>query len=233
MRALCIVHEGLLGNGVALALRAAFPDASVVTCGAIEDVATILSEGAPFDVVLLDIEMRGVKGASTVRWMAETAHGATLMVLSSASNEHDIRDMITAGARGYVLKSSTAHVLCCALQLVLAGATYLAVPRGGEPTERSSGTHSLNDGSTVLLSNFTARERETLRALAEGYTNKEIALRLGIMQGTVKVHVRDIIRKLGVRNRTQAAVIATQHMQVPLAKHELGVQVGPRRSSDI
>lgn len=233
MRALCIVHEGLLGYGVALALREAFPDANVVTCPAIEDAATILSEGVPFDIVLLDIEMRGVEGAPTVRTIAKAVHGAALMVLSSVSHEHEIRDMIAAGARGYVLKSSTAHVLCCALQLVLAGEMYLAVPLGGEPTERGSSTHSLNYGSTVLLSDLSAREQEILRALVEGYTNKEIALRLGIMQGTVKVHVRDIIRKLGVRNRTQAAVVATQRMQMLLVEHELSAQAAPRTSSDI
>ena len=119
----------------------------------------------------------------------------------------DIVDSVRLGARGYILKTSSTAVLEHAISLALTGETFLPLPRAvlsgniAAEAARPSGQ---------ILDRLTDRQRDVFQLLLAGHSNKEIARELGVLEGTVKVHVRAIMQKLGVRNRTQVAVVAAR-----------------------
>ena len=130
-------------------------------------------------------------------------------MLTTSSDERDLVTSLRSGARGYLLKDMEPDQLVDALAAVVDGETVVApemtsvlakVVQGGE----------LESGRPERFSSLTPREFEILRHLAEGQSNKEIARDLGITDGTVKLHVRSILRKLEVRSRVEAAVIAVE-----------------------
>ena len=138
--------------------------------------------------------------------VAGVAPQVAVVMLTMHETADYLRAAIMAGARGFITKDASREELLGALAQVCAGS--LAFPpelmrRVVSTTERSP--------AFALLERLSPREREVLEALADGGTNKEIALRLGISPGTVKTHVERLIGKLGVRDRTQAAILAVEH----------------------
>lgn len=190
--------HGLFRHSVTLTLREMFDRAEVVEAASAAAAVECLAGEAEFDIVLLDTQMMGLQGPAAVQAVVAAANNTPVVVLSGSEEPNDIRAAIGAGARGYIFKSSTTDVLRYGLPLVLSGETYVAVPPGGAARAPAS------------LS-FTVRQTEVARLVAQGYSNKEIARRLASNEATVKVHVRDIIRKLGVKNRTQVAIVAARY----------------------
>ena len=161
------------------------------------------------DVVLLDLRMPGLDGLSVLDRLAALGLGCAAVMLTTSSDERDLVTSLRSGARGYLLKDMEPDQLVDALAAVVEGETVVApemtsvlakVVKGGE----------LESGRADRFSALTPREFEILRHLAEGQSNKEIARDLGITDGTVKLHVRSILRKLEVRSRVEAAVIAVE-----------------------
>jgi DNA-binding NarL/FixJ family response regulator len=147
----------------------------------------------------------------------ETRHQQTPFVLMGEyASAEAIRKAINAGARGYIPSSLGMRVATEALKLILAGGTYLppalldAKPEPFRPNFRAADgappSQPANDDPQTDLLEFTPRERDVLQALVEGKPNKLIAYELNLKESTVKVHVRHIMRKLNVTNRTQVAV---------------------------
>ena len=161
------------------------------------------------DVVLLDLRMPGLDGLSVLERLAALDLRCAVVMLTTSSDERDLVTSLRSGARGYLLKDMEPDQLVDALAAVVGGETVVApemtsvlakVVKGGE----------LASGRPDRFSSLTPREFEILRHLAEGQSNKEIARDLGITDGTVKLHVRSILRKLEVRSRVEAAVIAVE-----------------------
>ena len=161
------------------------------------------------DVVLLDLRMPGLDGLSVLERLAALDLRCAVVMLTTSSDERDLVTSLRSGARGYLLKDMEPDQLVDALAAVVDGETVVApemtsvlakVVKGGE----------LASGRPDRFSSLTPREFEILRHLAEGQSNKEIARDLGITDGTVKLHVRSILRKLEVRSRVEAAVIAVE-----------------------
>ncbi|ROR32419.1 two-component system response regulator NarL [Inmirania thermothiophila] len=160
------------------------------------------------DVILLDLNMKGMDGLTTLRTLRAEGVRARIVVLTVSDHEGDIVEAMRAGADGYLLKDAEPEEILEHLHRVIEG--HMAVSdevtrilvgqlrRGPEPAAPEA-------------ARLTAREREVLRLLARGLSNKTIALRLGISDATVKVYVKGILRKLGLRSRTEAAVWAAQH----------------------
>jgi two-component system NarL family response regulator len=164
------------------------------------------------DLALLDIRYgtrggeAGIDGLEAARLLSDTQPEIAIIILTMHDNADYLRAAIAAGARGFITKDASRDELLAAIDLVAAGG--VAYPpslmrRAVVATGRSP--------VFAALERLTPREREVLDALASGGTNKEIALALGITPGTVKTHVERVIGKLGVRDRTQAAVIAVEH----------------------
>ena len=161
------------------------------------------------DVVLLDLRMPELDGLCVLERLVALGLDCAVVMLTTSSDERDLVTSLRSGARGYLLKDMEPDQLVDALTAVVEGETVVApemtsvlakVVKGGE----------LESDRPDRFSALTPREFEILRHLAEGQSNKEIARDLGITDGTVKLHVRSILRKLEVRSRVEAAVIAVE-----------------------
>lgn len=176
-----------------------------------DEVRELCQGGTAFDLILLDLGMPGWTGFSTLGEIHERLPRALLVVVSGSERRADLMAALENGAAGYIPKSSSAKVLLGALQLVLAGGIY--VPAEAIRGDIVTGTEGLSDDTLAAIGSgnsdqLTPRQREVLTRLREGKSNKQIAHELGLTEGTVKVHVTAILRLLGVRNRTQAALTA-------------------------
>jgi len=148
------------------------------------------------DLVVLDLRLPDMDGvAVTVAIRAEFPQ-ARLLVLSSFDGDEDIYRALKAGARAYVLKDSTREELLAAVRAVASGQRSLSTTVAERLAERVAG------------SELTPRELAVLRQIVSGRSNKQIASALSISEGTVKTHVKSILAKLGVEDRTEAAVLA-------------------------
>jgi two-component system NarL family response regulator len=149
-------------------------------------------------VTLLDLKMPGVGGLDALRSIAGESPAARVIVLSSFDGDADIRNALEAGARGYVLKDAPGEEILRAIHAVHAGRRFLP-PAVAERLAEGLGAESLSP-----------RELEVLALIARGLANRAIGEALAIEENTVKVHVRHILAKLGVEQRTEAAVVAIQ-----------------------
>ena len=138
------------------------------------------------DVVVLDITMPGGSGLGAVAGIAQAAPGAAVLMLSMHDNPEYVRESERAGAQGYLRKDSAAAELRQAVRAVHRGERYFTAP--AEPLEPAG-----------ALAALTPRERDVLRGIARGRTNKEIAAELGIGSRTVETHRESLMRKLGIR----------------------------------
>ncbi|SEA74469.1 two component transcriptional regulator, LuxR family [Thiothrix caldifontis] len=165
------------------------------------------------DIVLLDMRMPQMDGLSVLRQLRKNTPNLRVVMLTTSSNENDLVEALRSGARGYLLKDIEPDELVVALREIVAGKTVVApelapvlarVVQGGD-------ARANEDKIANPFSELTPREYEILTLLAEGQSNKVIARNLGISDGTVKLHVKAILRKLNVSSRITAAVMAVEH----------------------
>jgi two-component system NarL family response regulator len=156
------------------------------------------------DVTLLDLRMPVMEGVETVRRLREIDPQTKVIVLTTYDADEDIARALQAGAKAYVLKDIAADALIACIHHVLAGKTYLAPAAAAKLAER------------VTQVQLTPRELSTLRLMADGKANKEIAADLGISERTVKSHLGHLFEKLGVTSRTEAVKVATRRGLVRL-----------------
>lgn len=165
------------------------------------------------DIILLDIKMPGMNGLDTLSRLHELENTIPVLMLSMSRDEEDLARALRDGARGYLLKDMDPDELIPALNDALAGQNVVAKELIGSLTNIIQGKPQEQEKiePATPLSELTPREQEILEHIAEGESNKVIARNLGISDGTVKLHVKAILRKLGVHSRVEAAVIAVEH----------------------
>lgn len=172
-----------------------------------------------FDVVLLDVGLPGMGGFEACRQIKSQFPALPVLILTSRSEEALIARLIAAGAQGYCLKGLAAETLFLAIRSVAAGASWWDPIATAEiRTRLQSPLHSQTLPEAAVQvegSHLTQREQEILSFIAAGKTNHQIAEVLYITPGTVRVHVHAILKKLGVPDRTQAALIARQKQLIP------------------
>jgi DNA-binding NarL/FixJ family response regulator len=193
-----VVREGL---------RSLFTDTDDLQCvgtAADGDDALEQTERLGPDVLLLDLAMPGSDGISVIRSLRAGGSAVRVLVLSSYGEHALVLEALDAGADGYLLKHAPAETLLDAVRVVAAGAGLI------DPQLVPSVLSALRDrGEGDLL---TEREREVLELLRQGHTNRIIARRLQITEGTVKAHVNHILHRVGVTDRTQAALWAERNL---------------------
>ena len=155
------------------------------------------------DIVLMDVQMPAMNGVEATTAICRSWPGARIVILTTFDRDDYVFQGVRAGAMGYLLKDLPAHKLFETIRRVHAGEVFIQ-PEIASRTLRAS----LHAPGTVLMEPLSEREREVLVMLAQGIPNKEIADKLHIAEGTVKNHVSNILDKLQVQNRTQAADIA-------------------------
>lgn len=163
------------------------------------------------DVILLDIKMPGLSGIETLEKLRASNVTMPILMLTMSRDDADLHAALRAGAEGYLLKDMDPEDLVPALEAALRGDNVIAKEMVGTLARIVQGQGNESPRrSAAPLSDLTPREMEILRHVAEGQSNKMIARALNITDGTVKLHVKAILRKLGVHSRVEAAVIAVE-----------------------
>jgi DNA-binding NarL/FixJ family response regulator len=172
------------------------------------EAATMTAELLP-DVVLLDLVMPGMDGLSALETLAERGLAERVLVVTSFGEYRSALPALRAGARGYISKDVDPAALATAVRAVAAGHVLLG-PQVAEALVAQAGSTAALPSETHGPQ-LTAREREVLEQIAAGRSNREIARSLNLAEKTVKTHVSNVLMKLGVADRTQAALWAVRH----------------------
>jgi DNA-binding NarL/FixJ family response regulator len=181
------------------------PDIDVVGEASDGAAAVSAAESLAPDVILLDLKMPGVGGQTALTELRSRGMAARVLVLTSMTEPAHVLPAVRAGAAGYLYKDVDPQALVQAIRAVHDGHVLLA-PEAAEAVlhaERSSGERGIQA--------LTEREREVLVQIAHGRSNREIARVLVVSEKTVKTHVSNLFIKLGVQDRTQAALYAVRH----------------------
>ncbi len=157
------------------------------------------------DLVLLDLNMKGMSGIDTLIALKRAEVTAKVVIFSVSDNKTDVVQALKFGADGYLLKDSEPEELILKISKALMGEMVLS-----EPLTQIVARSLQANQPTNPIDNLTQREFEILRSIAAGNSNKVIANNLGITEGTVKVHVKNMLRKLGLKTRVEAAVWAVE-----------------------
>jgi DNA-binding NarL/FixJ family response regulator len=159
------------------------------------------------DVVLMDLAMPGIDGVEAIRELRSRVPDARAIALTSFSDDERVFGAVRAGAAGYLLKDTDPAELVAGIRTVAAGQGLLSPLVAARLLEEMAG----GGGGRPEAADLTPREREVLVLIAGGRSNKRIALELGVAEKTVKTHVGHVLAKLGVSDRTQAALWAVRH----------------------
>lgn len=163
-------------------------------------------------VLLLDLRMPRGDGLFVVQELAARDALPPTLVLTTVEDDAAVLDVVRAGARGFLLKDVTLDRLVGAVRVLAAGGSFiqpgLTARAERELTRRRHGASGAQDEPAATMERLTEREREILRLLASGYSNRDIARALFVVEGTVKNHVSSILAKMGVRDRTRAVLKA-------------------------
>jgi len=162
------------------------------------------------DVVLMDLRMTGVTGVQATRAVLDRHPDVKVLVLTTYDAPEWVLDAIRAGASGYLLKDTTRERLVDAIRGTAAGKTHVDPAVAGDLFARVS-SGGMSEEVTTIGADLSERERDVLKLLGRGLTNAEIAERLFLSEGTVRNYVSAVLAKLGVADRTQAAVLAVRH----------------------
>jgi len=187
------------------ALLATQPDIEVVgTAADGEEAVRVCEEQLP-DVVLMDVRMPNVDGIEATR---RVAGGPRVIILTTFDLDDYVYDALSAGASGFLLKDAGAERLFDAVRVVAAGDALLAPSVTRRLIAEFARLRPRLPVRSAMLEELTPRETAVLRLVAEGLSNREIADRLVVSDETVKTHVSRVLTKLGLRDRTQAVVMA-------------------------
>jgi len=161
------------------------------------------------DVVILDIHMPGMGGLEAAAQLHQLHPALGIIMLTVSEDENDLFAAVRAGARGYMLKNSTAIELTAGIQRVYAGEAAISPAMSVKLLNQFASTQP--PASSRPADDLTERERDVLKQVAQGLSNKEIGLTLAISPHTVKAHLRHILDKLNLRSRAEAAAWAERN----------------------
>lgn len=193
-----MVREGLM------AMLKPEPDFEVVgQTGVGEDVQELVHTARP-DVVLLDARLPGISGVEVCRRLTRTHPKVAVVILTTYTDVELVQDCLQAGARGYVVKDVEKFSLKESIRAVSRGQAVLAPQVAGQIIDRMRRGTPPNGRPAGL----NASQLAILRLISRGHSNREIAADVHLSENTVKTHIQEIFRKLGVRNRVEAAILA-------------------------
>ncbi len=203
-----LFREGLAG------IISGLEDFEVVGQGGTMQEAVQLARDLLPDIILLDIDMPG-GGLEAARIIAEEFPVTRIVVLTSSEEDDHLIRALKIGARAYILKGVAARELIRILRAVWAGESYVPPMLAASLLLEMREAHAQQKQTASPLDELTPREREILEGLAAGLSNKEIGGKLFLSEKTVKHYMTNILQKLQVRNRVEAALLAQKEMKKP------------------
>jgi two-component system NarL family response regulator len=220
MRILLVDDHTLVRNGLVQLIKICVEGAEVTEAGSAEEAATILAK-EPQDVALVDIRLPGQSGLELLQEVRRAWPKLPVIMLTNYDHPEYVKSAMAAGAAGYLLKDSTPADLSQAITVAMTGAGNVMSARAisnlfdeNRPQELAGGRDG-NGHRPPGEARLTRRETEILELLAAGHSNREISKRLFLSEKTVKAHLATVFRKLGVNNRTQAAMMAVSRQPPP------------------
>lgn len=205
IRVIVVDDQDLVRAGLRMILQAE-PDITVVGDAADGQAAIEMVAALDPDVVLMDVRMPRMSGLEATRRLTELGSRARVLVLTTFDLDEYVFEALRGGAAGFLLKTSPAEQLITGIRAVAAGDGLLAPSVTRRLIEQFARQPAIPD--TQAVGTLTAREIEVLTLVARGMNNSEIAASLHVEASTVKSHVANILAKLGLRDRTQAVVLA-------------------------
>ncbi len=158
------------------------------------------------DLILLDLNMKGLSGIDTLSALKRANISAKVVIFSVSDSESDVLQALKFNADGYLLKDSEPEELIENINQAIAGEFVIS-----NPLAKILARSLRPQLTTSVLDSLTQRELENLKLIASGKSNKDIARKLGIAEATVKVHVKNLFKKLGLKTRVEAAIWAVEH----------------------
>jgi DNA-binding NarL/FixJ family response regulator len=212
MNILIVDDHALVRRGLHYVVKEGFPDAEITEAESAAAALEHIHNGVNPDLALVDVRMPDLDGLELLRALKVEKPDMPVVMLSTYDNAPYVKRALADGASGYLLKDATPEDLAQAINVALSGSGNVLSPRViqnlFEEHEASGRDHGANGRRGEY--NLTQREHDILELLAEGRANREIAQHLYLSEKTVKAHLAAIFRKLGVTNRTQAAMMAVQ-----------------------
>jgi two-component system NarL family response regulator len=196
IRLLIVDDHPVVRDGLVAILHQGEPDLEVVGEAGDGKEAVATWRALRPTVTIMDLQLPGQSGVEAITAIRREDPDARILVLTTFDGDADIQRALEAGARGYLLKSMRRATLIEAVRAVAAGQRYLPPATAARLVE------------AMETERLTSRELDVLRLLAQGHRNREIADELGLAEPTVKIHVNNLLRKLQVKDRTEAAMVA-------------------------
>ncbi len=210
MRILIVDDHALVRRGMGHVVRESFADADVVEAGNASEALEAMGSN-DVDVALVDVRMPDSDGLELLHEIKKTWPAVPVIMLTSFDHAHYVRRALAEGAAGYMLKDATPEDLEQAIKVAISGGGNVLSPRVIQNLFESMDENGTSQNGRVThrpSSSLTQRETDILALLAEGMSNRDISRALFLSEKTVKAHLAAIFRKLGVTNRTQAAMAA-------------------------
>lgn len=206
MTVLIVDDHELFRQGMTALVERLFPDTRVVGATTAAEALVVAEDPAGLDLVLLDLNLPDADGQEVLGRLVALVPDCPVAVVTASDRAQDMAAAYRAGAKGYIVKSSTSDIMRHALELIVAGETYIPTAAAAAlwASEPRTGDSPMLDSGMAL----TPRQQEVLALMAQGLQNREISARLEMPEPTVKVHVKGVFQKLGVNNRTHAVITA-------------------------
>lgn len=212
IKVLLVDDQSLIRQGLTVLLELE-PDLQIVGEAENGEEAINLSEKLQPDVILMDIRMPIMDGVAATREIKKRYRGMKILVLTTFDDDEYVKTALQNGAMGYLLKDTPSEELAVAIRAVNKGYTQLGPGIVKKlVTQFSAMTPSQLPPVPASWEQLTPREKEVLRLIAMGANNREISHQLYISEGTVKNHVTNILHRLNLRDRTQAAIVANRFL---------------------
>lgn len=204
IRVMVVDDHAIVRQGISDVLKADEDIEIVALAASGEEAVNLATERHP-DVVLMDLSMPEMDGVQATRRTIDASPGARVVMLTSFAEPEHVNDALDAGAVGYLLKDASPEEIIRAVK---------AAGRGESPfAPRAAGVLLLRRAQRRTVEDLTPREREVLDLVGQGMANKQIARRLLIKEKTVKAHLSNVFQRIGVSDRTSAALWAERHLR--------------------